>query len=404
MVLVMKITKIESFRPLAHPSSLWVEVHDDKGNVGLGESFFSATVIEEYIHTIAAPLVFENTNINPESLSFALSPYVGFQGGGIEVRSIGALDIAVWDLWGKRTHTTLADSLGGKLQDSIKVYNTCAGSAYMKKSSSQRPRNWGVAEADENTYEDLYAFLNTPAKLARELSDSGIKGMKIWPFDTAAEKSMGNSISQQELDEGVKIIAAIRDEVGMDMDLMIELHGLWNRPSAKRIIDAITPYKPFWVEDPLRPDAVDALAQLRREISVPIAIGETAVGRKQVLPLLENGVVDYLTIDISWTGGLTEARKIASLADLFAVPVAPHDCTGPVALAISTHFSLSQRNGFLQETVRAFINTWYGDFTDGMPKIENGRISISDADGHGVTLQPWVRSSDEVIVRTTQAH
>jgi L-alanine-DL-glutamate epimerase-like enolase superfamily enzyme len=360
-------------------------------------------VIEEYIHTIAAPLVFENTNINPESLSFALSPYVGFQGGGIEVRSIGALDIAVWDLWGKRTHTTLADSLGGKLQDSIKVYNTCAGSAYMKKSSSQRPRNWGVAEADENTYEDLYAFLNTPAKLARELSDSGIKGMKIWPFDTAAEKSMGNSISQQELDEGVKIIAAIRDEVGMDMDLMIELHGLWNRPSAKRIIDAITPYKPFWVEDPLRPDAVQALAQLRREISVPIAIGETAVGRKQVLPLLENGVVDYLTIDISWTGGLTEARKIASLADLFAVPVAPHDCTGPVALAISTHFSLSQRNGFLQETVRAFINTWYGDFTDGMPKIENGRISISDADGHGVTLQPWVRSSDEVIVRTTQA-
>jgi L-alanine-DL-glutamate epimerase-like enolase superfamily enzyme len=148
---------------------------------------------------------------------------------------------------------------------------------------------------------------------------------------------------------------------------------------------------------------VDALAQLRREISVPIAIGETAVGRKQVLPLLENGVVDYLTIDISWTGGLTEARKIASLADLFAVPVAPHDCTGPVALAISTHFSLSQRNGFLQETVRAFINTWYGDFTDGMPKIENGRISISDADGHGVTLQPWVRASDEVIVRTSQA-
>jgi L-alanine-DL-glutamate epimerase-like enolase superfamily enzyme len=273
----------------------------------------------------------------------------------------------------------------------------------MKKSSSQRPRNWGVAEADENTYEDLHAFLHTPAKLARELSDSGIKGMKIWPFDTAAEKSMGNSISQQELDEGVKIIAAIRDEVGMDMDLMIELHGLWNRPAAKRIIDAIAPYKPFWVEDPLRPDAVEALALLRREISVPIAIGETAVGRKQVLHLLENGVVDYLTIDISWTGGLTEARKIASLADLFAVPVAPHDCTGPVALAISTHFSLSQRNGFLQETVRAFINTWYGDFTDGMPKIENGRISISDADGHGVTLQPWVRSSDEVIVRTTQA-
>lgn len=399
----MKITKIETFRPLSHPSSLWVEVHDDKGNIGLGESFFSQTVVEEYIHTIAAPLIFASGSINPESLNFTLTPYVGYQGGGIEVRSLGALDVAVWDLWGKRINATMADSLGGKLQDSVKIYNTCAGSSYMKKTSSQNSKNWGVAESEENKYEDLQAFLNTPAKLARELSDSGIPGMKIWPFDTAAEKSFGNSISQKELEAGVKIIAAIRDEVGMDMDLMIELHGLWNRPTAKRIIDAITPYQPFWVEDPLRPDAVQALANLRSETSVPIATGETAIGRRQILPLLEKGAVDYLTIDISWTGGLTESRKIASLADLFAVPVAPHDCSGPVALAISTHFSVSQRNGFLQETSRAFINTWYKDFVDGIPKIENGRIFISDASGHGVILQPWVRSSDEVIVRTSQA-
>jgi L-alanine-DL-glutamate epimerase-like enolase superfamily enzyme len=399
----VKITKIETFRPLSHPSSLWVEVHDDKGNVGLGESFFSQTVVEEYIHTIAAPLIFASGSVNPESLNFTLTPYVGYQGGGIEVRSLGALDIAVWDLWGKRINATMADSLGGKLQDSVKIYNTCAGSSYMKKTSSQNSKNWGVAESDENRYEDLQAFLNTPAKLARELSDSGIPGMKIWPFDTAAEKSFGNSISQKELEAGVKIIAAIRDEVGMDMDLMIELHGLWNRPTAKRIIDAITPYQPFWVEDPLRPDAVQALTKLRSEISVPIATGETAIGRRQILPLLEKGAVDYLTIDISWTGGLTESRKIASLADLFAVPVAPHDCSGPVALAISTHFSVSQRNGFLQETSRAFINTWYKDFVDGIPKIENGRIFISDTSGHGVTLQPWVRTSDEVFVRTSQA-
>jgi L-alanine-DL-glutamate epimerase-like enolase superfamily enzyme len=227
--------------------------------------------------------------------------------------------------------------------------------------------------------------------------------MKIWPFDPAAEKSFGNSISQKEIEDGVKIISAIRDEVGMDMDLMIEFHALWNRPTAKRIIDAITPYQPFWIEDPLRPDAVDALAKLRSEISVPIATGETAIGRRQILPLLENGAVDYLTIDISWTGGLTESRKIASLADLFAVPVAPHDCSGPVALATSTHFSLSQRNGFLQETARAFVNTWYKEFVDGIPKIENGRIYISEASGHGITLQSWVRSSDEVIVRTSLA-
>jgi len=198
-------------------------------------------------------------------------------------------------------------------------------------------------------------------------------------------------------------MSAIRDEVGMEMDLMIEFHALWNRPTAKRIVDAITPYKPFWIEDPLRPDAVQALEMLRSEISVPIATGETAIGRRQILPLLEKGAVDYLTIDISWTGGLTESRKIASLADLFAIPVAPHDCSGPVALATSTHFSLSQRNGFLQETARAFVNTWYKDFVDGIPKIEDGRIFISDSSGHGINLQSWVRSSSEVIARTSLA-
>ena len=399
----MKISKIETFRPLSHPSSLWVEVHDDKGNVGLGESFFSQTVIEEYIHTIAAPLIFSAANINPETLSFILTPYVGFQGGGIEMRALGALDIAVWDLWGRQTHSTMADCLGGKLQDSIKIYNTCAGSSYMKKTSSQNTKNWGVAESKEKKYEDLDAFLNTPGKLARELFDSGIKGMKIWPFDQAAEKSLGNSISQKELDAGVKIISAIRDEVGMEMDLMIELHGLWNRPAVKQIVDAITPYKPFWIEDPLRPDAIDALTKLRSQISVPIATGETAVGRRNILPLLQNGALDYLTIDIAWTGGLTESRKIAALADLFAVPVAPHDCTGPVALATSAHFSMSQRNGFLQETARSFINTWYKDFVDGIPKIEDGRIYLPDSDGHGVCLQSWVRSSADVIVRTSLA-
>jgi len=226
--------------------------------------------------------------------------------------------------------------------------------------------------------------------------------MKIWPFDFAAERTKGSHISKEEIESGLRIVSDIREEVGMDMSLMIELHGLWNRPSAEIIMESLEEFRPYWIEDPLRPDSFDALSILRSNTGMRIALGETSVGRRGVLPLLQNGVIDYLTLDIQWTGGLTEARKMASLADTFAIPVAPHDCTGPVSLATSTHFSLSQPNGFLQETCRAFINSWYNKFTEGIPVIQNGKISATTKPGHGVTLKQWLFSSPEVIIRTSK--
>lgn len=397
----MKITKIETVRPHAHPSTLWILLYDEKGNVGLGETYFSQTVIEEYVHAIAAPILFGLTRVNPERVTAALTPYVGFQGGGIEMRALGGIDIALWDLLGKRLNAPIVELLGGAVRDEIKIYNTCAGSSYMKKTSSQKTTNWGMGEAEDKRYEDLEAFLNEPAKLARELFDSGIKGMKVWPFDTAAERTHGSSISREELAFGVGVIEAIRDEVGMDMDLMIELHGLWQRTPAEMIMEALKPYDPFWIEDPIRPDAVDAISHLRASTGMRIATGETAVGRRSILSLLQKNAVDIVTFDVQWTGGLTEARKMASLADTFATPFAPHDCTGPVSLAACTHLVLSQRNALVQETARAFIHTWYQDFATGIPPISNGNISVGDQPGHGVALQDWVWKSSDVTIRTS---
>jgi galactonate dehydratase len=187
------------------------------------------------------------------------------------------------------------------------------------------------------------------------------------------------------------------------MDIMIELHGLWQRPAVETIINALAPYDIFWFEDPIRPDAVDALSFLRTSTGQKIATGETLVGRRGILPLLQKNAVDIVTIDVQWTGGLTEARKIASLAQTFATPIAPHDCTGPVSLAACTHLVLSQTNSILQETTRAFINTWYQDFAVGVPVIKDGHISVTKDPGHGVMLKDWVYNDSEVIIRTSQA-
>jgi len=110
-----------------------------------------------------------------------------------------------------------------------------------------------------------------------------------------------------------------------------------------------------------------------------------------------------VTVDVQWTGGLTEARKIASLADAFGVPVAPHDCTGPITLAACTHLTLSQPNGLLQETVRAFLRSWYPEVVEGMPVIENGQISLSDEPGLGVRLVDGFAERSDVDRRVTEA-
>jgi len=206
----------------------------------------------------------------------------------------------------------------------------------------------------------------------------------VWPFDTAAENSGGTDIRPADLERGTALLAAIRDAVGDDMEIMVELHGLWNRTAAQKILDAVAPYRPYWVEDPLRPDAVSALAHLATD--VPIATGETTVGRRGFLPLLDAGTVDVVTVDVQWTGGLTEARKVASLADAYAVPIAPHDCSGPATLAICAHLVLSQPNGLIQETARSFLRTWYADLVDGLPTVDGGQLRLTRAPGHGVRL------------------
>lgn len=401
----MHIFAIETLRPAIQPNILFVQLTTDQGIVGLGESFFGPRAVEAYIHETAAPVLLKMDTVSPETVFAALSPYVGYQGAGAEVRGNAAIDLALWDALGKEAGMPLFRLLGGDNSRPLRVYNTCAGPDYIRTTTRQSSDNWGIGDETHqfDQYEDLRAFMDHPAELARELLDQGITGMKIWPFDRAAEASGGTSISRIELAAGLSIVDKIRSEVGMEMDLMIELHGLWNRPTAAQLVNALQPYQPFWVEDPIRADAIHALRHLVDEVSLPIAIGETSVGRRGILPLLRAGVVDVLTLDLQWTGGLTEAKKVAALADAFGVPIAPHDCTGPATLAACIHLSSSQPNTLIQETVRAFLRTWYGELVVSVPEVINGYVTCSETPGHGIELNPGVLADPRNERRTSSA-
>ncbi len=396
----MEIGRIETYRPLAHPNLVLVALHSEDGLVGLGDTYFGASAVEDHIHEIAAPQLFGSGEINPQRVAMDLLPYVGYQGAGAEMRGNSAIDIALWDLTGRTAGQPVSELLGGSVRPSVPVYNTCAGPSYVSTTSRQHSSNWGL-DNEETRYDDLRAFLSEPGRLAQELVDEGIPGMKIWPFDQAAEQTQGSHISRQALDGGCRLVAEIRETVGDQIEVMIELHGLWNLPAAVAIGKALESYDIRWIEDPIRSNAPSALTRLKNETAVPIAVGETVVGTRGYLPLLSGGGFDIAIVDAVWTGGITAARNVASLVDSYGLPFAPHDATGPISLMAGIHLALSQPNGFVQEYVRAFFYGWYPELVDGLPEIVDGRIAATDQPGLGVELAAGLAERPNVNVRTT---
>jgi L-alanine-DL-glutamate epimerase-like enolase superfamily enzyme len=246
--------------------------------------------------------------------------------------------------------------------------------------------------------------MNDAGGLAEELLSEDIRGMKIWPFDAFAEQSHGANITPEQLQEGLDPIRKIRAAVGDAMTVMIELHALWQVPAAAAIVRALEPYSPYWIEDPVRADVVGALSEVRAVASntgTMIAAGETVAGLTGYVPLFAQGAIDVATVDLSWCGGITQALQIAALAAAHGRGVAPHDCTGPVALTAATHMSVSVPNAVVQETVRSTMRTWYADFVTQLPTIVDGRIAPPGGIGLGTALQPDLHTRPGVLARSS---
>ncbi|MEI9906743.1 MAG: enolase C-terminal domain-like protein [Actinomycetota bacterium] len=166
-----------------------------------------------------------------------------------------------------------------------------------------------------------------------------------------------------------------REAAGSDFDIMLEMHSLWSVPAATVIANAVEEYSPFWIEDPFRHESTDALIRFRRSINSPLTVGETTGTRWDHHRLLKSQAVDHLMIDPGWVGGITEGSKVITLASTYGVPVAPHDCTGPVVLTVGTHLGVTYPNVELQEMVRAFYYGWYADMLTELPKYEGGFLT-----------------------------
>lgn len=398
-----KIERIETVRSTIQPNVTHVVVTDTDGVTGLGETFYGASSVEAHVHDVIVPtLLTEKPSASPLSVSPLVEGYVGYSGSGSEVRARSAVDIALWDIVAKRHNLPLRSLLGENTRDTIDSYNTCSGMKYVNAESRQATSNWGFSKDNRpgGDYEDLWAFLNEPARLARELVDAGFQGMKVWPFDLVAEKTRGGV--DADLSFGLSVLDAIRNEVGMGIDLYLELHSLWQPDAAHRLVKEVEKYSLSWVEDPIRADNMANLARLREKAAMPIACGENLGSGTNGYPaMIDQQAVDVMIMDLGWCGGITDALPLISASDVAGMSSAFHDCTGPVSLAVATQVSLASPNTAVQEVARSFWHGWYPEMATGYPDLVGGTLLASDAPGHGCELTREFVNSANTTVRSS---
>ena len=380
----MKIRRIETLRSPDHPNLLWLQLHTDDGAIGLGETFYIPSAVEAIVHDFAAPLLLGQSAFDRERHWQALFSHANFFGhAGAEMRAISAIDLALWDLLGKHTGQPVLHLLGGQTRDSIRIYNTCV---------------------DTPLYPDQTAFLEHPGELAQHLLAQGITAMKVWPWDRFAPQMqvrgatgpagwsaagpVGHDLLPQELSRGLWTVQEIRRAVGDRMQIALEGHGRWDLNCALRIARALEPYDVMWMEDFLQPDSAEDLARLARESRIPQAVSERLFTRHAFRRILDGDCAHVVMPDIVWTGGLSEAVKIAAMADTHHLSIAPHDCTGPVNLFACLQLCAAMPNAMIMETVRGFCEGYYREVVTPALPIAQGRAQLDGfGPGLGVALR-----------------
>lgn len=418
----MKITAIKTVTSAEYRQLIWVLVETDEGITGLGETSFGVAAVDEFIHTDLAPYLIGQDPLMIEAHWEAIRARGrSTMARNAEIRALSAIDVALWDIFGQAAGMPVHRAMGGTFRDRIRVYNTCANYHYAvrrppatRRAGSGRPGSMtrpvrrpavytGKPETGgaEGPYNDFDAFLTRADELAESLLSEGVTAMKIWPFDQFYEEAAGNSMSEANLRKACEPFRKIREAVGNRMEIAAELHCLWNLPTAIRIARALEEFDVMWVEDPIPMNNMDALADFRTKVRQPVTASETIAMRESFREMFERRAVDICMLDITWCGGLTESRKIAAMASAYKLPVAPHDCTGPVTLMAGIHLSLHAPNTRIQETVRSFNSGWYPQIVDEMPRIEGGFAHAPTRAGLGMALRDSFLHDPETTVRTS---
>lgn len=353
-----------------------MRIHTDAGITGLGECYPHPASEQAVLMERLAPKMIGRDPLAIEKIwadNFLEVSYSGW--AGAEMRAISAVDIALYDIAGQAAGLPIYQLLGGPCRERIPVYNTC--------------------------YDHL-DFLTQPVELARSLLQQGVRAMKIWPFDPIARETGGQFITAEQLRRGLEPVRLIRQEFGDSIDVALEFHGFWSLPAAIRIARELEPFEPMWLEEMLPQDNLASYRELAASTRSPLCLSERLMTHWQFRELMELRAARIVMPDLSWCGGFTAARKIAALAETYYLPVAPHNCGGPVLHWASAHFAAAILNLRILETVRRHYNDEYrqlGLLSRHLAVGADGHLPLPSGPGLGVTLEQSGLTPDRVRIQ-----
>jgi galactonate dehydratase len=372
----MKITRVRPWHVSGPPpatdtsapqlSYVFVQVETDEGLTGWGEvTTYPGTIANR---TIVAALREVGAFLEGEDPSHIEAiwhkvlrafTYVGTRGATTAMLS--AIDIALWDIRGRSLGVPIYELLGGAVRQSIPLYT-----------------HFQYARTVEQMVDHACAEVSR-----------GSRAIKTDPFMAAGGLSnvtyVDGQIDRAVENTAVAMIEAIRGAVGPDIEVLIDAHALYNVPTAIRLANHLAPYAITWFEEPCPPESYDALEQVRAQISTRISVGERLYTRFEFLPVLTRHLADYVMPDVTWTGGISELKKIATLAETFYVPISPHDASGPINVMAGAQVMMTVPNFYRLEARRVDLS-FYNELIDEPLRVRDGALLLSQRPGLGVSL------------------
>jgi len=370
----MKITAINPWLVKAE-GTFWgeyffVEVQTDEGITGWGE----ITTTTKLANRAVAGMIRQVNELivgeDPSKIEriwhkiFRAFTYMGSRGATCQV--ISGIDIALWDIRGKVLNQPIYELLGGAVRDTIALYCHPDQSKFTSKA--------GVEEE------------------IRAIIASGHTALKFDPFPHLGVVDRANAgyLDGQMSKEGEKIAAdltaQIREIAGPTVEILIDAHGRFNVPTAIRLCRTLEDAAQIdWFEEPVPVESYHALRQVREKVDAAISVGERLHTRWEFVPIFENELADYIMPDVTWTGGITELKKVATMAEAYYIPISPHDASGPINVVAGAHVMMTVPNFYRVETSHHDL-TSYNKFIESPLDNSNGELKLPPGPGLGIAM------------------
>lgn len=276
--------------------------------------------------------------------------------GEIVQSALAALDVACWDIMGQALEVPVWKLLGGRFRNSVPAY--------------------------ANAWYQGDRVISLIAERAAQVVARGYRGLKIDPFGAASAE-----ISYRDRREAVELLTAIRDAVGPEVELFVEMHGRFTASTALRIADEIAAIEPAWIEEPVPPGDLNGYRNVRQGTNIPIATGERIHTARELIPYVEEGLVDVLQVDLTHHGGITGLQRLIGWADAYNVLIAPHNVCGPIGTAAALHVGVACSNFKILEHFNDFADAWVLDTVRGAPRVDDaGSFTVPTASGLGLQI------------------